>query len=273
MAWSEKKFYAEIVMHISVMFSMMALNQQAFVIALTHYLWILSKARQLIYLRVLAGIILQIAFYALFLLGPVPGFDWPDATAWLGTYFVINLATSFWITAKYPSSMEARLEFSFQRQPREDRLATLLLISALCIVVSMNAIDVFYLKFFWMPSQFWKISGLAISIVGYLIIVFTIIQNEFAQSVVNIQDDRNQVLIDKGLYAVVRHPMYLGLLVWLFGMSLWLGSIATALFGNAILFLALLPRILIEEKTLAINLEGYEDYMDRVQSRIIPQIF
>ncbi|HJL80666.1 MAG TPA: isoprenylcysteine carboxylmethyltransferase family protein, partial [Gammaproteobacteria bacterium] len=98
-------------------------------------------------------------------------------------------------------------------------------------------------------------------------------QNEFAQSVVNIQDDRNQVLIDKGLYAVVRHPMYLGLLVWLFGMSLWLGSIATALFGNAILFLALLPRILIEEKTLAINLEGYEDYMDRVQSRIIPQIF
>ena len=98
-------------------------------------------------------------------------------------------------------------------------------------------------------------------------------QNAYAEPIVEIQEDRGQVLIDTGLYAHVRHPMYSGALIFFPGVALWLGSIFTATFGAVFLMLVFLPRIFIEEKTLKNGLKGYEDYMKRVRSRIIPKLF
>jgi protein-S-isoprenylcysteine O-methyltransferase Ste14 len=67
--------------------------------------------------------------------------------------------------------------------------------------------------------------------------------------------------------------MYSGALIFFSGAALWLGSIFTATFGAALLMLVFLPRVFIEEKTLKNGLKGYEDYMKRVKSRIIPKLF
>ena len=99
------------------------------------------------------------------------------------------------------------------------------------------------------------------------------IQNEFAQPIVNVQEDRGHVLVDSGLYASVRHPMYSFYLTAMSGMALWLGSIFTATVGTLLLLLALLPRILVEEDTLKNDLDGYADYMERVPYRLIPKVF
>ena len=55
-----------------------------------------------------------------------------------------------------------------------------------------------------------KISGLGIYVIGYLFILASMLANEFAEMTVNIQDDRGQKVIDTGVYAYVRHPMYTG---------------------------------------------------------------
>ena len=118
-----------------------------------------------------------------------------------------------------------------------------------------------------------KYLGLVIFVIGYSIILFTMIQNEFAQSVVNIQDERNQMLVDTGLYSYIRHPMYTGFMLFFAGLGLWLGSIFMATIGTIILMLAFIPRIWIEEETLSRELDGYEAYLQRVKYRIIPKVY
>ena len=225
------------------------------------------------YIKTFIGIIFQVSLFALFLLLPAPTWYWSDAIFLLGSYFLINVITSFWICAYYPASMEARLEFDFKRQPKKDKIATSIIILALALALNFITVDVFYLHIFKTPTPMSKYIGLAIFLSGYTVIVFTMIQNEFAQPVVNIQDERNQMLVDTGLYSYVRHPMYTGIMFFFSGIGLWLGSVFMATIGTIILMLAFIPRILIEEETLSGELNGYEAYLQRVKYRIIPKVY
>jgi len=227
----------------------------------------------MLYIKTFIGIIFQILLFALLLLLPAPTWYWSDAIFLLGFYFLINLITSFWICAYYPASMEARLEFDFKRQPTKDKMATSIIILALGLFLNSITVDVFYLNIFEAPTPMAHYIGLAIVLFGYTIILFTMVQNKFAQSVVNIQDERNQMLVDTGLYGYIRHPMYTGIMFLFSGISIWLGSVFMATIGTFILMLAFIPRILIEEETLSNELDGYEAYLQRVKHRIIPGVY
>jgi len=94
-------------------------------------------------------------------------------------------------------------------------------------------------------------------------------QNPYAAPIVGDQTDRDQVVIDSGLYGRVRHPLYLGYILFLTGLGLWLGSVVSALV-MPIIAAPIVARILIEEKTLRENLPGYAEYMTRVPYRLVP---
>jgi len=227
----------------------------------------------MLYIKTFIGIIFQVSLLTLFLLLPAPTWYWYDAIFLSGFYFLINVITSFWICAYYPASMEARVEINFKRQPKKDKIATSIIILAMALALNFITVDVFYLHIFEAPTPMAKYLGLAIFVIGYSIILCTMVQNEFAQSVVNIQDERNQMLVDTGLYSYVRHPMYTGLMFFFSGIGLWLGSIFMATIGAIILMLAFIPRILIEEETLSGELNGYEAYLLKVKYRIIPKVY
>ena len=82
-------------------------------------------------------------------------------------------------------------------------------------------------------------------------------------SVVTVQEERGQQVIDTGPYAYVRHPMYAGLIPLFAGLSLIMESSATALFVIPMVVFGFLPRVMIEEATLRRDLEGYDEYPDR----------
>jgi protein-S-isoprenylcysteine O-methyltransferase Ste14 len=63
-------------------------------------------------------------------------------------------------------------------------------------------------------------------------------ENAFAAPVVKHQEERNQTVVDRGVYSVVRHPMYAGAVPLLIGIPLWLESYAAAL-------LAIVPILLL----------------------------
>jgi protein-S-isoprenylcysteine O-methyltransferase Ste14 len=98
-------------------------------------------------------------------------------------------------------------------------------------------------------------------------------QNDFIEPVVEIQTDRGHKIIDSGLYAYVRHPMYSGFLLFFLGMALWLGSIFSALFLTITLFLLLAYRIQSEEETLQNEFDEYMGYKEKVKAKLIPGIF
>ena len=114
------------------------------------------------------------------------------------------------------------------------------------------------------------IAGLVLSNVGYIITNTAILQNSFASKLLDINKD--QVLIDTGLYAHVRHPLYAGALLMILTIPIALGS-WWGLIPAAVAVLALVIRIQPEEEMLIQGMDGYRDYQTRVRYKLIPKIY
>ena len=97
-----------------------------------------------------------------------------------------------------------------------------------------------------------------------------IVQNGYAAA--NITVETGQKVVSTGLYGLVRHPMYVGVLVILVGTPLALDSY----WGLLVLIPATFAfafRILDEEKMLKEELDGYLGYTGHVHYRLMPFIW
>jgi protein-S-isoprenylcysteine O-methyltransferase Ste14 len=115
-----------------------------------------------------------------------------------------------------------------------------------------------------------EIVGFVLLGVGLYIVYLAQLQNAYASKVLDIRED--QKLIDTGLYAHVRHPLYSGMLGFIVGIPLGLGS-WWALIPAVFCVLGLVIRIKFEEKMLLTGLEGYKEYRERVKYKLIPKIY
>jgi protein-S-isoprenylcysteine O-methyltransferase Ste14 len=111
------------------------------------------------------------------------------------------------------------------------------------------------------------IAGDALVALGMLIIFFVFRENTFTAS--TIQVAAGHKVVSTGLYALVRHPMYVGGLIFIFGIPLALGS-WWAMLTFIPLTLLIVWRILDEERFLVKNLQGYGEYRSAVKYRLIP---
>jgi protein-S-isoprenylcysteine O-methyltransferase Ste14 len=213
-----------------------------------------------------------LAIMALMLLGASGNWAWPQGWAFLGIY----LAGSVWFGVELlwrdPGLLAARLGGLSQKgQPWWDRL----------FLLAFAGIWIGWLWMMGQDTQVWRISdmpawlniaGAALVIAGFAGVMRVFRENSFAAPVVRVQAEREQRVIDTGPYALVRHPMYAMALLYVAGLPLLLGSwLGLAM---ALLFLVgLMPRAVLEEKTLRRDLPGYADYMARVRFRLIPGIW
>ena len=92
-------------------------------------------------------------------------------------------------------------------------------------------------------------------------------QNSYASRIIEVEEE--QKVISTGLYGIVRHPMYVGVMIMFLPTSLALGSY-WGLIPFALFPLSLALRILNEEKVLSANLEGYKEYCQKTKYRLIP---
>jgi protein-S-isoprenylcysteine O-methyltransferase Ste14 len=95
-------------------------------------------------------------------------------------------------------------------------------------------------------------------------------ENTFASATIELAPE--QKVISTGLYALVRHPMYMGGLFLFVGMSVSLGS-WWGLFVFLLIMPALVWRLFEEEKFLARKLPGYVEYQNKVRYRLVPFIW
>jgi protein-S-isoprenylcysteine O-methyltransferase Ste14 len=126
-------------------------------------------------------------------------------------------------------------------------------------------------RFHWSAVPIWLvISANAIVFLGYIFIVLVFKENSYAATI--IQVEKEQRVITTGPYAIVRHPMYLGLLLLILFTPLALGS-----YWAVIPALLSIPmnvfRILGEEEVLLRDLAGYKDYCLKTRYRLIPLIW
>ena len=95
----------------------------------------------------------------------------------------------------------------------------------------------------------------AVILAGYIIIFLVFRENSYTSGIVEI--DTGQKVISTGPYSIVRHPMYIGVLIMYLPTPVALGSY-WGLIPMALLPVAMLLRILNEEKVLRENLVGYD---------------
>lgn len=116
------------------------------------------------------------------------------------------------------------------------------------------------------------ILGFIILLLGAWLFAWSMTANTFFSTVVRIQEERGHRVVSAGPYRFVRHPGYVGLSLMTLGMPLALGSLAAlgaALLSNGVLVV----RTHLEDCTLRLELDGYEQYAEKVKYRLIPYLW
>ena len=183
------------------------------------------------------------------------------------------MISGLWLLRVDPALLEKRMSLT-AKNPVADKLATALIGVLLCGWFVATAFDVHQFQLLpALPGHVSLLIGLVLFVLGMALIMWAMLENTFAVSVVEVQADRQQTLIDTGPYAYIRHPMYSGIILAFMGLGLVCESTALALAGVPMVMLGFLPRILIEEATLRDGLAGYLEYLARVRWRLIPGIY
>ena len=213
------------------------------------------------------------AFFAAILLIPAGTWNWPRAIQFLVVFGLLSLLSIVALARLAPASLEARVQRgAAKNQPVADRVVTLFVALFHLTWFIFIPIDVFRLRLA-PPTPLWlSVVGAVLCLTGYGIMLAALWQNAFAAPVVGDQSERDQVLIDTGLYGRIRHPMYLGHLLFLLGLPLWLQSSASVIV-LPLVFAPIVARIFVEERTLRGILPGYVEYMNKVRFRLVPCVW
>lgn len=215
----------------------------------------------------------QPALFALVLLYPPGEIAWPRAWVLIGTIAVATIASILALARADSALLAERFGPPVQRgQPSADKAIVLLLVATFLGAVRFVPYDVFAWHVLPAPPAAVAALGLAAFGSGWWVVTAALSANPFAVPVVKAQAERGHYVVERGPYAVVRHPMYAGGALVMLGLPLWLGS--TAGFLAALVPVALLAlRIVFEERFLRGALSGYAAYAARVRSRLIPGVW
>jgi protein-S-isoprenylcysteine O-methyltransferase Ste14 len=126
-------------------------------------------------------------------------------------------------------------------------------------------------RFGWSPvPTFISLIGDALVALGLLINLFVFRENTYVASTV--ETFAGQKVISTGLYGIVRHPLYVGVLIMMIGVPLALDS-WWGLASIALIVPVLIWRILDEESFLKKDLPGYREYTQKVRYRLVPYVW
>lgn len=222
--------------------------------------------------RLIKQSVIWFAVMTALLFVPAGTLAWTAGWVYLVEFSLASFAMTRWMLRHNPELLAERMSPLIQREQKTwDKVLMTALIVLWCawfVVMGLDAV-----RYGWSHVPFWSQAVGALWIAMAMCIIFLTVQaNTFAAPVVKIQKERGHSVVSHGPYAIVRHPMYAGALLLIVGTPLLLGS----LWGLAlapVIVLLLGVRAVLEERTLARELDGYAEYATRVRYRLIPMIW
>lgn len=214
----------------------------------------------------LTKLIFGMVLIGLMLFLPAWTFEYFGAWLFLGVLFVLMVIMGVVMFIKAPELLEKRLN----NKEKEATQRGVVALSALMFLVGfvLSALD---FRFGWSSVPMWAtVTAAVVFLVGYGLYAEVMRENAYLSRTVEVQE--GQRVVSTGLYGVVRHPMYLATLLMFLPMPLILQSF-WGLIPFAIYPVAIVIRIINEEKVLTEGLEGYAEYKKKVKHRLIPFIW
>jgi len=117
-----------------------------------------------------------------------------------------------------------------------------------------------------------QITALIFCLFGYGLVVWATASNAFFSQIVRIQTERGHAVVTGGPYHYVRHPAYIGAIVFELAAPILLASWWAGI-PSILAVILLILRTALEDRALQAELAGYADYARQVRQRLLPGIW
>ena len=212
--------------------------------------------------KLLSGVIIL----GILLFIPAGTLKWRSGWILMSILFVPMFVVGIIMYFKAPDLLESRLRAKETQNEQKHVIGfSVIMFLLVFIIAGLNY------RFGWiiLPDVVVYV-GTAIFLLSYALFGEVLRENRYLSRVIEVQKD--QKVVDSGLYGIVRHPMYFATLFLFLSMPLVLNSLP-----SFIVMLSYIPiivkRIRNEEEVLEKELTGYKEYKQKVRYRLVPFIY
>ena len=184
----------------------------------------------------------------------------------MGILFIPMFFAGIVMMKKSPSLLASRLE----AKEKEREQSVVVKLSGLMFVIGFVVAGLDF-RFGWIKLPLAvNIAASVVFIIAYLLYAEVLRENAYLSRTVKVVE--GQKVISTGLYGIVRHPMYFATILLFMSMPLVLGSLVSFVIFCAYPII-IAARIRNEEEVLSRELDGYDEYKNKVKFRMIPFIW
>jgi len=197
---------------------------------------------------------------------PAGTINYVNGWLFMGLFFIPMFIAGIIMMVKSPNLLRSRLNAKEKEsEQREVVLLSGLMFLSGFIIAGLN----YRFNLIQMPNIVVVISSI-IFIISYIIYAEVLRENIFLSRTIEVQ--KQQKIIDTGLYALVRHPMYTATIFMFLSIPLILGSVISFIIFLVYPFI-IIKRLNNEEQVLEKELKGYKEYKKKVKYKLIPFIW
>ena len=206
---------------------------------------------------------------AVVLFGAAGRLDWLAGWAFIGVYAIGGMTIAAFME---PELITERTKI----KPDARTWDTMLMGSSKLLSLAMPLVAGLDMRFGWTQQTYHPTAvhfiGLAFVALGYWLSSWAVISNKFFSDVIRIQTDRGHTVISDGPYRYMRHPGYVGMILYSLAAPFLLDS-PGALIPGGLTVLLVIARTVVEDRTLLEELDGYQEYAGRVRYRLLPGVW
>jgi protein-S-isoprenylcysteine O-methyltransferase Ste14 len=197
--------------------------------------------------------------------------NWIEGWVYLALNILTQLISAFVLTSKNPDLLAERSSVGKGTKTWDQFLSlAVALIAPLLIMVTAG------LNARFQPGSANNIAmwifGIALAFLCQMFVVWAMASNPFFALTVRIQEERGHSVVHHGPYQLVRHPGYLGSILFSLLCPLVLGSTWVVL-PSLLSCILIVIRTRMEDSTLVAELPGYRDYAAKTRWRLFPGIW
>jgi protein-S-isoprenylcysteine O-methyltransferase Ste14 len=213
-------------------------------------------------LRVLLAILVLSGMFFL----PAGTFAYWEAWVYLVILFIPMVLVLVYLIKYDPELLERRMRM----KEKEGKQKLIVQLSFLYFLLTF-LLPGFDKRFEWshVPAGVVVLADILV-LVGYSMFFLVLRENRYASRIIEVV--QGQKVISTGPYALVRHPMYLGMSLMYISSPVALGSY-WAIIPSLLIIPLLVARIKNEEAVLIKELEGYQEYLQKTKFRLFPGIW